>query len=87
MLVVDVGVDGVVPTSNLSHSTFDRVTLHLINFREELLNDLGSFSTWFYVPKIGAEPGARCLLPFFPSFLPPFPSVSASTEVLNNVSY
>ena len=76
MLAVDVGFDGVVPTSNLSHSTFDRVTLHLVNFREELLNNLSGFSTWFYVPKLGAEPGARCPIPSFapPSFSPPFVS-------------
>jgi hypothetical protein len=52
-IAFDIGVDGVVPTTTLSHSSFDRVTIHLANLPDRSANSLKSFITWFYVPNLG----------------------------------
>ena len=58
MLVADVGFDGVVPTPNLSHFSFDRVTLHLVNLQAKSITDLRGFAEWFYVPNLGVSADA-----------------------------
>ena len=52
-IALDIGVDGVVPTTNLSHSSLDRVTIHLANLPDRSANSLKGFRTWFYVPNLG----------------------------------